>query len=800
MTRSRKRKLQRNSAAWVGMPLASTAITVAGMAQAQQPVGALEEIVVTAQKRTEDLQKVPISLQVLGSTKLDELQVADFNDFAKFLPSVSFQSLGPGQAQLYFRGIASGGDGLHAGSLPATGLYLDETPVTTIAGSLDIHVYDVARIEALAGPQGTLYGASSLSGTLRIITNKPDPDAFSAGFDVEANAFAKGDAGGAFEGYVNAPISDRAAVRLVGYYDKQGGFISNKAGSTTYQRANGPDTEQPLTVDNARLVRKNFNDVETYGARAALRIELDNQWTLTPSLLYQHQEADGAFSFDPKVGDLAVVEYRPDYNRDEWYLAALTIEGKIGNFDLLYSGSWFERSVDNQIDYTGYTIAYDYYGSGYTRFSETDGSLIDPTQYNRNRDKYTKHSQEIRLSSPQDERWRYTLGAFYQRQTDNIRAEYRMDGLPVFYEVAGQADVFYLSQQDRTDRDKAIFGEASWDFSDRWTLTGGIRQFWVDNTLYGFFGYNSNWPTPEAPSLSGQVSCFADSPVVTNRKRPCVNTDKRVTESGQTWKLNLTHQIDDRHMVYATYSTGFRPGGNNRRVEVVSYDSDTLSNYEIGWKTGWLDGRLRFNGSLFYQQWEGIQIGVQGVQGITSILNAGDAESKGAEFDLNWMLMDNLTLAVAGTYVDTETKRNFCPAPNGVVTSNCADDDAKAIAGTRLPVTPKFKANAVARYSFEIGNFASYLQGTLVHQANSSFSLELDKNAIVGDTPAFTTFDLSLGTALDNWRVEVYVENLFDERGELTRVSQCNADYCLANARVYPIKPLNFGVKFGMKF
>ncbi len=182
MTRSRKRKLHRSAAHWAGMPLASAVFACTNVAYAQQPatgsgteVVGLEEVIVTAQKRSEDLQKVPISLTVLGTEQLEQHQVANFDDFVKLLPSVSYQSLGPGQSQLYFRGIASGGDGLHAGSLPATGLYLDETPVTTVAGSLDIHMYDIQRVEALAGPQGTLYGASSLSGTLRIITNKPDP-------------------------------------------------------------------------------------------------------------------------------------------------------------------------------------------------------------------------------------------------------------------------------------------------------------------------------------------------------------------------------------------------------------------------------------------------------------------------------------------------------------------------------------------------------------------------------------------------------------------------------------------------
>src|SRR5277367_2972082 len=237
MTRSRKRKLARNRAKWAGVPLASALIAGAGTAQAADVADTttLEEVVVTAQKRTEDLQRVPISLQVLSSETLQQHQVSDFDDYAKLLPSVSYQSFGPGQSQLYFRGISTGEDGLHAGSLPATGVYLDEIPVTTIGNSIDVHVYDIARVEALAGPQGTLYGASSLSGTLRIITNKPDPTAFSAGYDLKADKFGRGNAGEEIEGFVNVPLAEHVAVRLVGYYDHEGGYINNVVSENTYQ-------------------------------------------------------------------------------------------------------------------------------------------------------------------------------------------------------------------------------------------------------------------------------------------------------------------------------------------------------------------------------------------------------------------------------------------------------------------------------------------------------------------------------------------------------------------------------------
>src|ERR1700736_3865396 len=284
MTRSRKRKLARNRAKWASMPLASAMLAGGGLASAAtdttEPT-TLEEVVVTAQKRAEDLQKVPISLQVLSSEKLEQLQVSSFDDYAKFLPSVSFQSTGPGQAQLYFRGISSGGDGLHSGSESATGLYLDETPVTTIGNSLDLHVYDIQRVEALAGPQGTLYGASSLSGTLRIITNKPDPEKFSAGYDVKGDKFGKGGgAGGGFEGFINVPLNDKAAIRLVGFFEHDGGYISNKYSTQTYQRAVSAANNSysglaipadPITVNNAGYAKKNFNDVDTYGGRAALK-------------------------------------------------------------------------------------------------------------------------------------------------------------------------------------------------------------------------------------------------------------------------------------------------------------------------------------------------------------------------------------------------------------------------------------------------------------------------------------------------------------------------------------------------
>jgi outer membrane receptor protein involved in Fe transport len=242
---------------------AAGATALAPHAMAQEATrGGLEEIIVTAQKRTENLQQVPLSIQALSTEKLEQLNVARFDDYAKLLPSVSVQSGGSGFGTVYMRGVAAGGDGNHSGSMPSTGIYLDEQPVTTIQGSLDIHIYDIARVEALAGPQGTLYGASAQAGTIRIITNKPDPSGFEAGYALEGNTISGGDQGYVAEGFVNVPLSDRAAVRLVGWAKRDPGWIDNVYGTRTYPVSG-------ITIDNAKQVKKNYNDIETVGGRAA---------------------------------------------------------------------------------------------------------------------------------------------------------------------------------------------------------------------------------------------------------------------------------------------------------------------------------------------------------------------------------------------------------------------------------------------------------------------------------------------------------------------------------------------------
>lgn len=775
---------------------------------------------------------MPISLQVLSGDKLEQLDVSGFDDYAKFLPSVSFQSFGPGQAQLFFRGIAStaGTAILHAGPDSSTGLYLDDTPITTIGNTPDLHVYDIQRVEALAGPQGTLYGASSLSGTLRLITNKPDASKFSAGYDVQLNKFTKGAAGGQFEGFVNIPLSDAAAIRLVGFYARDGGFISNVPASRTYQRPptaldfngnplTGPGAvAAPLTVTNGAFVKSNFNDVSTYGGRAALKVDLNDRWTVTPMLIYEHQASNGSFTYDPKIGDLKVTDFTPDYSADRWYQAALTVEGKISNYDLVYSGGYFERNQTVASDYSEYSVAYD--SNGYSRFRDSQGNLIDPTQSQLQVDRYTKMSHEVRISSPATDIVHFVAGAFYQRQTDNIRDEYLIQGLgssPTWnFAVPGQANMLYLSQQDRVDRDYALFGDVTWNLSDQWKLSGGIRGFRARNDLYGFFGFNNVYTDPNATNPatgdnffhgSGTSSCV--TPIVTNSNTPCVNTDAKVRESGETHRITLTYQVDPDRMLYGTYSTGFRPGGPNRRAGLTPYNSDTLSNYELGWKTSWLDHRMRWNGAVFYEKWKGVQLSVSGPNGINDVWNIGNASVKGIESDINWRAIDSLDLTFGGTYVDAKTTSDFCgedlsaadkgTPKYGQLLPSCPVNPSSP-SGSRLPVTAKFKGIATARYHWQFDPFRMFAQAALVHQGSTTSIIGTSQEKVLGPTPAFTTVDLSVGAAKDTWSLELFLNNAFDERGQVGRSGQCGANYCYANERIYPVKPQLVGIRFGNKF
>ncbi|MBS0394865.1 MAG: TonB-dependent receptor [Proteobacteria bacterium] len=774
----------------------------------------LDEVVVTAQKRAENLQSVPISIQAFDSKKLEDLKVSSFDDYAKYLPSLSVQSYGPGYAQLYVRGVTNGGDGLHVGSQPLVGVYVDEMPVTTIANNLDVHIYDIARVEALSGPQGTLFGASSMAGTLRIITNQPDTSKVSGGYDVTANTFTKGDPGGKIEGFVNVPLSDRVAVRLVGWGEHDGGYINNVPGppGMIYPSSGVPR-------DNSQFVEKNTNWVSTAGARGAMKIIVSDNWTVTPGFMTQHQTANGQFGYTPfpvqvadgsagnvtlgGSGDLNTSRYAAETNDDNWSLGTLTVQGKIGALDLLYAGGYLKRTISSVADYSDYSFFYDALYSYGNYFHDNAGNLINPAQITVSRNDFTKSSHELRISSPKEWRLRFVAGAFMERQVNVTRDEYRVQNLatytPALFEsgnaasIDGEPGVLYLNSQIRTDRDSALFTDLSFDLTKALTLTGGIRAFHYDNTVYGFFGYNSQ----SGYAVSGETQCF--TPIVTtNPVRPCDNINYRAAKSSETGRVNLTYKIDDDRMLYGTWSTGYRPGGVNRVASRPPYTPDYLTNFEIGWKTTWLDHRLRFNGALFYEKWKDAQFGIAGQNGITEIVNAGRSTIKGVESEVQWRVTGAFTLSGSATWLQAKLDDDACNAFSDQ--SHCGDPtNILAPAGSRLPVSSKFKGNLIGRYTWTSGSYDGHAQLAAVYQTDVVPSLRSSDNQVLGMQPAYATFDFTTGVAKDNWTFDFFIENLTDKRGESIRYASCAPSTCnLIN--VIPIRPRLVGISFGQKF
>jgi outer membrane receptor protein involved in Fe transport len=796
-------------------PAPTDAQTPAQKAAKADKTTTLGEVTVTAQKRKENLQKVPISMAVISNVQLQQHNVKSFDDYAKLLPSVSYQTFAPGQATVYMRGVSDGSIPNHSASQPTVGTYLDEQPVTTIGGTLDIHMYDIERVEALAGPQGTLYGASSEAGTLRIITNKPDPSRFSAGYTLEGTAISGGGTGGTIEGYMNSPISDTAAIRMVAWTEHDGGYIDNVFGTRTYPSSG-------ITIDNHKLAKDNFNDTQTDGFRGALKFNLSDNWTVLTSVMAQDQRANGFFGFDPDVGRLKVTHFFPDKSDDHFAQAALTVQGKIGNFDLTYAYANMTRHIDTQSDYSDYSFWYDtLYGYGASMYNDA-GALVDPSQFIQGVDRFHKQSHELRLTSPKEDRLRFTVGGFWQDQSHDIQQRYRIAGdLTTMFEVPGWPDTLWLTKQVRKDQDEALFGEVTFDFTPQLSATAGTRFFRDNNSLKGFFGFaaafSPNHIDPntgeEIPGTgTGEATC--QQPEVKFLGAPCVDLDRRVKDSGHISRLNLTYQLDDKKMIYATWSEGYRPGGINRRLFdktgqfIANYLPDYLTNWEAGWKTSWMDNRLVWNGAVFQEDWKNFQFAFLGANGLTEIHNAPAAQIKGIESDVAWAATYNLRLSGGFAYYDSKLTKNYCSQlDNGIPVTDCADPAARS--GTQLPVTPKFKGNLTARYSFDLGSLDAYVQGALVHVGERRSDLRDTESGILGNLPAYTLVDLSTGIRKNGWSLDFFIKNAFNQTGELWRFTQCAEAVCGASGvpghpggQVYtvPSQPRTFGLRFSQEF
>jgi len=831
----------------VRTPVASAVLlTLASPALMAQEAATLGEVIVTAQKREQSLQDVPISIKALGEQQLTELNIQNFKDYVQFLPTVTqaaSDGAGSGFSSVYMRGVATGGDGQATTSQPSVGMYLDEQPITTIQGNLDVHLYDVARVEALAGPQGTLYGASSQAGTIRIITNRPDPSGFDASYALEGNYVDMEEPGYVAEGMVNLPIGETAAVRLVGWAKHEAGWIDNlERTRVTVGDPTNPDDD--WTYDNSEFADDNYNTIDTIGARAQLRVELGENWALTPSLMYQKQEQEGSWADDLANGNpangynipgsQAVAHFREEYANDEWYQLGLTVEGSIGDWDVVYSGNFLDREFDGSFDYSEYSYWYNValtYFNGL--FIDDLGAQVNPAAAFSNDDKYKKTSHEIRISSPQENRLRGLLGFFYQKQEHDFYQEFgRLDGLATRRTPNGNEanspnpfpGVVYLNSMDREDTDQAVFATISYDITDALELSVGARYFEPEVTVKGFFGFGLGLSPPFEPDgplepgdpdnggegafdplspwwgSSGEWRCPSQADV-RGGKSPCQNVDKGIKESDSVYRVNLSWNATETAMLYATWSEGYRPGGVQRDPRAGDFLADFLTNYELGWKTRWADDRFQFNGAIFLDEWDDIQISFQGENGITQVDNGPSAEIKGAEIQLDWLPTDSFRLGASIAYYDTELKDDYCDLAD--LDGDGELDDCETLnapAGTALPLTPDFKGTLIGRYMFPTGGWDSYAQAALSYQTDATSSLNVGDAQVLGDIPSSTYLDLAYGLGNEKYNFELFLTNATDEDAPLSINSDCTTGVCGVQPWGVQRRPRTIGIRFSQDF
>ncbi len=746
----------------------------------------LEEVIVTAQKREQSLQDVPISITALSSRRITDLGITSFEDYAMMMPTVSYKSVGPGTATIIMRGASDGGDGNPSGSQPSIGLYLDDAPATLIASNLDIHIYDIERIEALAGPQGTLFGASSQSGNLRIITKQPNSDEFEAGIDIGVNGVDGGEAGYSVEGFANIPINDSVAMRLVAWNLEEGGYIDNIAGSRTYQLEggygyspgfNGGPFGRTNTINNASLVEDDFNDLTKHGMRAALRVDLNDSWTATGAIYYQEQETDGTWDHDPtNVGNGNIQRFYPDFSDDEFIQGSLKIEGEFADHKLVYAGSYMDRDVQYQSDYTAYGedaywVPYyvcDYTASGPSIATQSNTDCTSLEEYYQEDNKYDRQSHEVRIQSTGDNPLNYTFGAYYTKIDHEYLLEWVQPGIAPSQAVPGKgANVFFRTDQKRSDEQSAIFGEVTYDLNESFSVTGGFRVFWNDSDLAGVVGWG--------PTVFGGVG---DTSV-----------DAKYSDSDHILKGNVTWRITDDHLAYFTYSEGYRPGGLNRdpglaAIGAAEFKPDVLTNYEIGLKTTWLDNRLRLNGAVYMSDWEEVQYTIYSFALSAccgSVYNLGDAEIMGFEVDATLLVNDNWTISGAMAYNDGETEGDFT-----LFTGLLAVPD-----GTALPNVPEIKGNISSRYEFNVGNFNAY--GQVVYSHTGSSYNEIRPSARTKQA-SYDILNFRVGIDQGDWGVDAYVNNVTNEVAQLYVSARPYEPSTTTN------RPLNFGAKFWKRF
>ncbi len=844
----------------------------------------IQTIVVTAQRRTESIQDVPISIQAFTGQTLKELNVTTFDDYIKYLPNVSAASNGPGQNEIFMRGLSAGvqpsqGSG-STGLFPNVAIYLDDQSGQLPNRNLDVYAADLDRIEVLEGPQGTLFGAGAQAGTVRYITNKPKLNVTEGNVDAGYGVTAHGDPNTNLTAVLNVPlIADILAVRAVIFDDRRGGYIDNVPGTFTrqatdigihyaYYPGGGVPPGSPA-INNNSIAGRAINPVTYQGARAEALFQINDDWNVLLTQMYQNMDSQGVFYQTPNSSDgaplhrLETTLFNPAYDKDKFENTAWTVNGKFADLKAVYTGGYLVRHVDQIGDYTNYSRGhyadyYQCYGPGTTaNVPPLPSTCFSPSASWRSVERNEHMQHEFRLSTPDDWRVRGIVGAYYESNKLFDRTGWMYKTIPnctsngapgtpgntgclsdvgtfpgtsVEHPGVQNDNTSFYQDTRRETKQTAFFASVDFDLIPKvLTLTAGTRHFRFENSSQG--------------SVISSFGCFQQGVPAGGCHDPNFSYNLNAqnladSESGFKSRGNLTWHITPDMMVYYTYSQGFRPGGFNQSggaihapgpdgvrqyVTPSSYHSDDLTNNEIGWKTEFLNHRLQWNGAVYRENWNNVQVAFFDPGLIGNIFfntNGQNFLVKGVETSVVARITEGLTLQGAGSW--NQSRQTNSPAlidrnPASVnfgkpITVSCDSTGANCAPitnpfgpiGAPSANSPPIQFSLRARYEWSMNTYNAFVQFGATHtghsftQAGSNPTLAAGGAVSTGrlrfEDPAYTIYDASLGVAKDAWNVHAYVQNLSNSNASVFT----NTDQFIVAQTV--LRPRVMGVGFGYKF
>lgn len=686
-------------------------------ANGQEAPSGLEEIVVTATRRDLVLSDVPLAMSVLSERDIKESGFRAFRDYLSSIPGVAFSDVGLTDAKITVRGISTD---IWSEVRDLTAVYLDETPITQpgthfiVQSSINPYLVDVRRVELLRGPQGTLFGANSMGGTLRIVTNRPDPSGFASFAEGTVETIEHGGQTYAVNGMVNLPVGDASALRVVGYYEDFGGYI-----------------------DNVGTGREDVDAAELVGGRLAAAIPFNERLSIELNVMHQERRTDGLNLVNISLPAYLHTTQLDEFYDDDWtvYNAVLKFEFAIA--DVTSSTSFVDRYWRQVNDISGFLEFFDVATGTVTADNAQDQQ---------------EFTQEVRLTSNANGRVEWLLGLFFVDRNLALRQSFPAPG---FDEAtngaatdAGAPDNLSIGGTEFDHQHFAVYGEVAVDLADDWSLSLGGRGFYFDeSSLTAFRGF-----------LAGGIHA---------------PHKKSSDETGFVPKVTLSWTPSAQTLLYATASQGFRPGGPNwgdaslpdcqSGLDAMGlekapefYESDSLWNYEIGMRSTLLDGRLQASTAVFRMDWSDVQILAFLSCGAGFLFNAAAARSDGVEAELEFQPSDSVTLELSGAYVDARLTRDV--------------PELNVESGEELPGVPELSLQAAATWRFPLGSDTDgFVRGDyrFVDETGGSFVPEASVRLTA---PSYDVVDLRFGVEREGWNASLYVTNVFDEYGIVNRV------------------------------